>query len=184
MLGGARRAGISQNLNIRHHKYMFSPLELALLSLVGAGLGFFALRLMRPSLQRAAATAPPQAFRTPTQRALHWASMFLLLPPLLYVFGVDGTHFFPVVVVLLFQVAIMQLLRLLGLGHVRRLILLPFVGIASVATGAATFSWPTLRPEELASAPWALLCLSAFSVATSVALSVYSFPLGFGERSR
>ena len=163
---------------------MFSPLELILLGLVGAGLGFFMLRLMRPSMQRAVASAPPQAIRTPKQRKLHWGSMLFLLPPLLYIFGIDGTHFGPVLAVFILQAAILAIMRSLGIGYARRIVLLPVVSIASVAIGACAFAWPTLRPEVLNSAPWVLLGLSAICLAVSNALSIYSFPIGFGEGAR
>lgn len=163
---------------------MFLPPELALLGLVGACLGLIAFRLMRRSMLRAAESAPPQAFRTSKQRALHWLSLLCLLQPLLYIFGVDGTHFFPVVAVLCSQAAFMLLLRILGARYVHRLFLLPLVAFASAAIGAVAFAWPVLQATEFGAAPWLLLCVSAAFVAASGALSIQSFPVGYGERAR
>jgi hypothetical protein len=163
---------------------MFSPVELILLGLVGMGLGLVVLRLMRRSMQQGAASPPPEAFRTSKQRTLHWLSMLFLLPPLLYIFVVDGTHFIPVGAVLCSQAAIMLLLRVLGFGYIHRLFSLPVVALVSVAIGAAAFAWPALHAKELSAAPWILLCVAAAFVAASGALSIQSFPVGYGERAR
>jgi hypothetical protein len=163
---------------------MFSLTELFVLFAVGASFGLIALRILRPSRQRAFASAPPAAFRTPTQMRLHWASLACLLPPFGYISGFDGTHFFPVFATLFALAATMQLLQIVGLGYVARLWLIPCASVLSVVAGAGTSIWPNLNIASLSQVPWFLLVATSALASLSTALSIVSFPIGFGERAK
>jgi len=163
---------------------MFSLTEIVILLAVGTALGLGVRRLLRPHMQRAIANAPTGAFRTPAQRRLHWASLLALLPPFAYILAVDGTYFFPVFATLVAHAAVMQILRIVGLGYVARLWLVPVVSALSAVVGAAASTWPNLGAPFLLQAPWILLAATSSLVGLSTVLSIISFPLGFGERAK
>ncbi len=154
-----------------------------LLLATGVAIGLVALRLFRPPMERAVASAPTGALRTPVQRRLHWASLACLLLPLGYIVAVDGTHFFPIVGALVANAAIMQALRMARLVYVARLWLIPPISALSAVIGAAVAAWPDLAIHSLARAPWPPILMASACVSLSTALSIWSFPVGFGERA-
>lgn len=162
---------------------MFSPIELVVLLVLGAGAGLAVLRLFRPQIQRAVANAPSGAFRTSAQRRLHWAALACLLPPLGYIFAVDGEHFFPILGSLATNTAVMHALRAARVTYMSRLWLIPFVSAGSAFAGALIAAWPHVEAESLVAAPWLVLLATNACIGLSTALSIYSFPLGFGERA-
>ena len=163
---------------------MFSIAELLVLILVGALLGFAVLRFSAKHRRQVAASTPPEAFRSQQQRNLHWLSILCLLPPLGYIFAVNGSAFWPVLGVLFANAGVLLCLRFIGVGYVARLWLLPVVTLVSTAVGGAVYSWPSLNAAALQSSPWLLLLSSSLFVSASGALSILSFPLGYGERSK
>ena len=163
---------------------MFSPTEFLMLLAIGVAVGLLILRRLRPQMQQAIANSPPQAFRTPSQRRLHWASLLCLLPPFAYIFAIDGTHFFPVFVALTAHAAIMQALRIARFGYIFRLWIVPFASVVAVVVGVVISAWPDLNSQSFRQAPWLLLAIASGLVGVSTVLSILSFPLGFGERAR
>jgi len=139
---------------------------------------------MRRYVRRQLAKTRPASIRSARQLSLHRGSILLLALPLGYVAFVDGQPFWAVISVLWVQVGLMLLLRMLGLGFKVRVWLVALLAVLSVAVGAAVAIWPVVEAARLASAPWALLALTALAVGASTLLSIYSFPLGFGERAK
>jgi len=86
--------------------------------------------------------------------------------------------------VLFANVGVMLCLRLIGVGYVARLWLLPAIALVSTVVGSAVYSWPSLNAASLQSSPWLLLLFSSLLVSASGALSILSFPVGYGERSK
>ena len=177
----ARRGRLSSN--VRRRSTCSRPFELFVLLALGVALGFLALRLLRPQMERAVANAPPGSFRTPAQRRLHWASLACLLVPLGYIFTAGGSHFFPVLAALVTHAAVMHALRIARLRYVARLLLIPLVSALSAAVGSLVAAWPELGWHSFAQAPWEVLCMASACIGLSTALSICSFPLGFGERA-
>jgi hypothetical protein len=163
---------------------VFSVAELLVLLLVGALLGFAILRLSAKRRRQIVANTQPEAFRSQQQRTLHWLSILCLLPPLGYIFAINDAAFWPVLGVLFANAGIMLCLRLIGVGYVARLWLLPVVTLVSTAVGSAVYAWPSLNAATLQSSPWFLLLVNSLLVSASGALSILSFPVGYGERSK
>lgn len=138
----------------------------------------------RRHVRKHAATAPKESFRNPTQRAMHWASLLLLLVPIGYVSATNEESFWPVLAVLCAQAVCMVLLRGIGIGYAKRAWLLIPVAALSVVVGAVVAVWQSDAPLSIEYAPWLLLGCTALAFAVSAVVSIYSFPIGFGERSR
>jgi hypothetical protein len=140
--------------------------------------------LMRRHVRKQIATAPTASLRSPSQRALHWTSLLLLVVPLGYVFLVEGQFFWAAFAILWAQAGAMLLFRLLGVRHAVRLWLLIPIAVGSIAVGAVAGAWPSVELSTIQAAQWVFLSLSALAFALSSALSLCSFPIGYGERAR
>lgn len=115
---------------------------------------------------------------------MHWVSLLLLAIPLGYVLAINGEPFWLAFTILWVQVGSMVAMRLIGVGYVKRAwLLIPIVPL-SVFVAAAVAVWQADAPLALQFVPWTFLVLSALAFALSGVLSLYSFPVGYGERSR
>jgi Na+/H+-dicarboxylate symporter len=127
--------------------------------------------------------APPVAFRSPAQVTMYRASIVPLIVPVGYVLGVDGTHFWPVVVVVGVQSFIQIALVGAKVGYRVRVVLIPLIALVSIAGGAVSSVWPAVDASSLQAAPWMLLSATAVAFAVGAVLSIYSWPVGLGERA-
>ncbi len=152
----------------------------AFIAAMGA-VGYFT---MRKHVHKQIAMAPRESLRNPAQRALHRTSIVFVVLPLAYVGLIDGEPFWAAGAVLATQAGLMGLLQLLGVGYAIRLWMLLPITAASIIAGAAAAAWPSVEPSALATAPWLFLILAAAAFALSAAFSLYSFPIGYGERAR
>jgi hypothetical protein len=144
----------------------------------------FAYLLMRRHVRKQLLVAPQGSLRSPRQRQMHWLSLLLLALPLGYVILVDGEWFWPAFIVLWVQAGSMLALRLVGVRFAVRVWLLIPVSVASLFIGAAATTWPSVNSSSLSEAPWGFLSIAVLAFALSSVISMYSFPIGYGERSR
>jgi len=140
--------------------------------------------LMRRHVRKQLATAPKASLRSGSQRALHWASLLLIVIPLGYVIFVNGEPFWAAFAILWVQAGLMLLLRFIGVRYTIRIWLLIPITVVSAVVGALVAVWPSVEPSTIHTAPWSFLFLASLAFALSSALSLYSFPLGYGERAR
>lgn len=140
--------------------------------------------LMRRHVRKQLSTAPKASLRSPRQRLMHWSSLLLLALPLGYVAFVNDEHFWAVLCVLWVQAGSLLALRVSGIRFTVRVWLLVPLAVASFFGGVVAASWPSVNTSALREAPWLLLCFAAVAFALSSAISMYSFPPGYGERSR
>jgi hypothetical protein len=77
----------------------------------------------------------------------------------------------------------MLLPRVARLKYRIRFWLLAPVSVASVFVGAVVSIWPSIDVTSVQRAPWPFLLVTGLAVALSVVLSIYSFPIGHGERA-
>jgi len=171
--------------NVRTHR----PTQMFPLS---ENLGFWAFTaalcavvylVMRRHVRKQLVTAPKESLRSTSERALHWASLFLLVLPLGYVILIDGEPFWAAFAILWVQAGSMFSLRLLRVRYTIRVWLLLPIAVASVLVGAIVAIWPSIEPLTLRSAPWFFLAVTAILFALSSVISLYSFPAGYGERA-
>jgi hypothetical protein len=140
--------------------------------------------LMRRHVRQQLPTAPKASLRSPRQRLMHWSSLLLLALPLGYVILVNDKPFWAVFCVLWVQAGSMLALRLVGVRFTVRVWLLIPVAVASLFFGAVATVWPSVNSSALREAPWPFLFITTVAFALSSLISMYSFPLGYGERSR
>ncbi len=138
---------------------------------------------IRKSIQKQLATAPAASLRNTNQRKLHWLSILMIVMPLAYVFLIDSKPFWSVLSVLWIQAGAMGLLRVFKIGWVYRSWLLLPVTVFAFLGGAFVFK-VQIESTSLVTTPWLSIALSALAFAASNLLSVFSFPLGYGERAR
>jgi len=139
--------------------------------------------LMRRHVRKQVLAAPKASFRSPQQRLMHWSSLLLLALPLGYVILINGEPFWAVFCVLWVQAGSMLALRLVGVRFAVRVWLLIPVAVASLFFGAVATVWPSVNSSAIREAPWLLLSVTTIAFALSSVISMYSFPLGYGERS-
>lgn len=140
--------------------------------------------VMRMHVRKQLVAAPKASLRSPVQRAMHWISLFLLVIPLGYVFLINGEPFWAAFAILWAQAGSMLILRLLKISYAIRVWLLPPISVASVFVGAIVAVWPSIDYPTLQTAPWLFLSLAASAFALSSLISLYSFPIGYGERAQ
>ena len=140
--------------------------------------------VMRRHVRKQIATAPKASLRNSSQRALHWASISLIAIPLGYVFFVNGEPLWAAFAILWVQAGVMVFLRFMGVCYAVRIWLLIPVALVSAIVGAVVAIWPTIDSASFRAAPWIFLFLTSLAFGLSNAVSLYSFPLGFGERAK
>jgi hypothetical protein len=140
--------------------------------------------VMRRHVHKRLVIAPQASLRSPIQRAMHWMSLLLLVIPLGYVTLINGEPFWAAFAILWAQAGSMLLLRLLKISYTIRVWLLLPISVASVFVGAIVAVWPSFDNSMLQAAPWLFLFLAALAFALSGLISLYSFPIGYGERAR
>jgi hypothetical protein len=133
-------------------------------------------------VRRANASAPPEAIRTPQQRYLNHASAAILLAPLAYWFFVAKEPW-PFLTMLLSFVAGMLVLRAVKVPWRARLWVAPFIAVACVVPGALVDLPRGISLLDADRTLWLPLAIASPFMALSYVLSVYSFPLAYGERS-
>ena len=155
----------------------------ALSYLVLAAVLAVALRYGLRSARRANAAAPPEARRSLRQRALHFASALLPLLAVGYFAFFNERLLLASIALSSVFIAIMLGLRFLGIPWRTRLLVCPLAAEVAFYAGAMWAAIPSLEPSSLA--PGVLVALSTAAVAWCVSwvLSLFSFPLGYGERS-
>lgn len=151
------------------------------LALAAACIGVFIWAFR--SVRKANRTAPPAAMRNARERRLNVASGFLLLPLIAYAAVLDQAHAPLMVGAGGTFIILMLLLRLARIPWQWRLALIPFVAIAAALAGAFSATLPnaSFNLESLES--WTVLGVTLLVVALSSLLSIFSFPVGFGERA-
>ncbi len=142
-------------------------------------LGYFAVQATRsPSLSSAAS-----ASRSAAQRKLHMASVPFALIPLLYFVWLGGPGLKVFLVLAASQILPMLALRSLRVKWRVRLSLMPWLAALSAFIAAFALTWPTMDLSRIAAPLWATLAIAALCIFVSSVLSLYSFPLGHGERA-
>ena len=140
--------------------------------------------VMRRHVRSRMIDAPVASFRSPKQRVMHYVSIILITVPLGYVALVNGAPFWAAFGVLGVQAGVQAVVRSWGVGYVARTLMITPIAVVSVLAGALVEVWPASGLSALRNASWAFLVLCGISLALSSALSMYSFPIGFGERAQ
>jgi hypothetical protein len=141
--------------------------------------GYFAVRATKRD------TDPNRlpAERSPLQQKMHLIGVALLVVALIYFLFVGNFEPIPFLVLLSAQILPMLVLRSFRVRWQVRAWLLPFVAIASVFVAAYTLIWPSHAISSLPSHVWFTLAFTSSLAAASGLLSIFSFPIGYGERA-
>jgi hypothetical protein len=116
------------------------------------------------------------------QRAVHLASVASLLSLFAYAIF-SPTALFLVAGAAFSYAGLMVFLQLARVPWRTRLFLAPIMAIGSVFVGAVVHSWPEPSLSALTLENWVVLALTASVVLLSSFVSMYSVPIGYGERS-
>lgn len=146
--------------------------------------GVVTMLVMRRHVRSRMTDAPEASFRSRKQRGMHYVSIILITVPLGYVALVNGAPFWAAFWVLGVQAGVLAVLRSWDVGYVARALMIGPIAAVSVLVGALVEVWPASGLSALSNASWAFLVLCGISLALSSAFSMYSFPLGFGERAQ
>ena len=141
--------------------------------------GYFAVRADK----RAAGPTRTPPERSPVQQKLYLAGLALLVLASAYFLFVGNLEPIPFLALLSVQVLPMLVLRSFRVRWQVRAWLLPFVAIASVFVAAYTLVWPSHAISALPSSVWFTLAFTSSLTAASGLLSIFSFPIGHGERA-
>ena len=142
-------------------------------------LGYFAVQATKsPSLSSAT-----RATRSSAQRKMHLSSIPFVLIPFLYFVWLGGPGLNAFLALTATQILPMLAFRSLRVRWRVRLGLMPLLAAISALSGAVALTWPTVELSKISAPLWAILVIASVSIFVSSVLSLYSFPLGHGERA-
>jgi hypothetical protein len=136
---------------------------------------------LKRHVRRQNENAPADSLRTQRQQTLHRLSGAFAVTPLLIALWLRFEMVWAVAATVVAFSAVMLVLRFLGFSVFVRLLALPLAGVLSVLAGGLSSSWPSIQLPQ--SAELLPLSLIAAMFCISWTLSIYSIPIGHGERS-
>jgi len=120
--------------------------------------------------------------RSPRQRLLNNASALFMLLALGCFLCLNAFEVWPFVVMAVSFVAVMLLLRYARVPWKARIFLTPLVAAAAAFAGAWSVARPSFALETVGHGLWPAFAIAGVSLAMAQVLSIFSFPLGYGER--
>jgi len=136
--------------------------------------------LVRKILQQAA-SAPPEAIRSPQERLLHLLSLPFIAGPMFYAYLFDVDLMFPVFAIMVVQTLVLMGARVVRLPFDWKLACILPAGVLSIFAAELVASWPNLTLSLPAGQAW-VLTACAVSHALGMLLSNLSFPPAYRAR--